>query len=212
MKYLLILFTLFSISLHAETPLETSASQENNETNLTKVYIPTFYKDYKWDVGLIGGMTFDGAQIDDERYSIGAGLHIAYHLNDSVSLHGEGIGFFTTLAPKSEWEETKSSLFVGSVAYDFSAERTYSLFVKAGIGYEILDRYHVEEQNNAVSLMGFGFRYMFTERISGYVEGRWKMRLNNISEPDNGLVGTVGIDYHFGLDDKKAKLIAEAAK
>ncbi len=212
MKFIFIFFTFFAITLNAAEPAAKDTSSANNETNPTKTYVPTFYKDYKWDVGLIGGMTFDGAQIDDERYGVGAGLHVAYHLNDVLSLHGEGINLFTALASDSRYEETTSSLYIGSVQYDFSAERTYSLYAKAGLGYEMLDRYNYETQKNTVSLMGFGFRYMFSEHISGYVEGRWKMRLNDISEPDNSLVGTIGIDYHFGLDDKKAKLIAERSK
>ncbi len=220
MKYLLILVTLFSISLHAETPLETSASQENNEANLTKIYIPTHYKDYTWDVGVIGGLTFDGAQIDYTRYTLGAGVHAAYHLNDAISFHGEYVNYFKTIAA-SKYEDdakktvedvTTTSIMALSAAYDFSSERSYSLFAKAGLGYEVKDSDNQQEPKAPVSLMGFGFRYMFTRHISGYVEGRWKMRLKDMDQPDNSLIGTVGVDYHFGLDNEKAQLIAEADK
>ena len=222
MKHIVIFCTFFYISLQAATPVDTNASQENNETGLTKIHIPTFYKDYKWDVGVTGGLTFDGTQVDIQRYSILAGVHGAYHLNDAVSFHGEYFRSLATIAgsqyssdQKEIFEDLQIDTVAVSVAYDFSAERTYSLFVKAGLGYEMLEAgFDTTDgaEKNTISLMGFGFRYMFTERISGYVEGRWKMRLNNMSEPDNALMGNIGFDYHFGLDDKKAQLIAEADK
>ena len=199
-------------------PVDNNTTQQNSEANLTKIHIPTFYKDYKWDVGFIGGLTFDGTQVDINRYSIVAGIHGAYHINDAVSVHGEYFHSLYTVPSgsysaeqKKIFEDTEIDTVVVSAAYDFSAERTYSLFAKAGLGYEQLTL-GFDSQKNTISLMGFGFRYMFTERISGYVEGRWKMRLNNISEPDNALMGNIGFDYHFGLDDEKAQLIAEADK
>ncbi len=222
MKHIFILFTFFYISLQAATPADSNVTQQNSEGNLTKTHIPTFYKDYKWDVGLTGGLTFDGTQVDIQRYSILAGVHGAYHINDAVSVHGEYFRSFATIASsqysseqKEIFEDLQIDTVAVSVAYDFSAERTYSLFAKAGLGYEMLEAgFDTTDgaEKNAISLIGFGFRYMFTERISGYVEGRWRMRLSNISEPDNSLIGNIGFDYHFGLDDEKAQLIAEADK
>ena len=217
MRYLF-LVTFFYAFLHAATPADLNVIQKNDETNMTKIYIPTYYKDFKWDVGVIGGLTFDGTQIDYQRYTLGLGLHVAYHYNESVSFHGEYIDYFKTIAGSqynSDQAEivdtlTTTNIAALSVAYDFSADRTYSLFAKGGLGYEFKDDSDAQEPKAAVSLLGFGFRYMFTERMSGYLEGRWKMRLSNISEPDNSLIGTIGLDYHFGLSDEKAKLIAEA--
>ena len=220
MKHIVILFTFLYISLQAATPVESNTTQQNSETNLTKIYIPTHYKDYTWDVGIIGGLTFDGTQIDYTRYTLGTGVHAAYHLNDAVSFHGEYVKYFKTIASskydaaskKIVENATPTNIMALSVAYDFSAERSYSLFAKAGLGYEFKDDQDAQEPKAPVSLLGFGFRYMFTRHISGYAEGRWKMRLKDMDEPDNSLIGTVGIDYHFGLDNDKAKLIDEADK
>ena len=189
-----------------------------HDVNLTKIEVPIVYKDYMWDIGVIGGLTFDGIQIDYKRYTIGGGVHAAYHLNDTVSFHGEYVRYFKSFADskynsdakKIVEEYTPTNIVALSVAYDFTADRSYSLFVKGGFGYEFKENKEAANAKAAVSLLGLGFRYMFTDHISGYLEGRWKMRLTNISETDNSLIGTVGLDYHFGLSDEKAKLIAEA--
>ena len=219
MRYLF-LITIFYTFLYAETPTDINISKDNVESNMSKIYIPTYYKDFKWDVGVTGGMTFDGTQIDYERYTLGLGIHVAYHYNESVSFHGEYVDYFKTIAgsqysskeKKIVESYTTTNIAAISVAYDFSADRTYSLFAKGGLGYEFKDNSDAQEPRAAVSLLGFGFRYMFTERVSGYLEGRWKMRLSNISNPDNSLIGTVGIDYHFMLSDEKAQLILDADK
>ena len=169
------------------------------------------YADFDWDMGLVGGLIYDGIQIDDKRASIGAGVYIGYHLNNYVSFHGEGIGFFTSYAPKIEWEETRSNMYLGSAQYDFTADRPFSLFVKAGLGYEVLDRYNVATQHNIISMMGLGLRYMFTNRVSAYIEGRWKYKLKSLTddfvEIDNSLMGTIGIGYHFGISEEKSQLL-----
>lgn len=197
----------------------TQDSNLSEEANLTKTEIPIFYKDYAWDIGVIGGLTFDGAQIDYQRYTLGAGLKMAYHYNESITFHGEYVKYFKSFVPSKYGDkksyvdkETRTNIVAASVAYDFSADRPYSLFAKAGLGYEFKDDADAVEQKSAVSLMGFGFRYMFTDYVSAYLEGRWKMRLNDISQPDSSLIGTVGVDYHFGLSDEKKKLIKEANK
>jgi len=215
LRSLLLLWILIHTTLVAVEPHDVNTSQEEN---LTKVEIPVFYKDYDWDIGIIGGLTFDGTQIDYTRYTLGTGIHVAYHYDDAVSFHGEYVKYFKSFVPSKYdsngkeivQELTTTNIMAASVAYDFSADRTYSLFAKAGLGYEIKDDPNAIEQKSPVSLMGFGFRYMFSEHISGYVEGRWKMRLSNISEPDNSLIGTVGLDYHFGLSDEKKKLMEDA--
>ncbi|WP_373032841.1 hypothetical protein, partial [Sulfurovum sp.] len=51
-----------------------------------------------------------------------------------------------------------------------------------------------------------------TDSFSAYVEGRWKYVLVNRDTPDNSLIGTVGLDYHFGLSDEKSKLVDDVEK
>jgi len=204
LKNILIVFALFYASLQAAMAADTALSK-NSETNSSeKTVIPGFYKDYKWDVGVIGAMTFDGKQTEARRLTMGAGLHVAYHLNESVTVHGEIVDYFKTFTNDEATKDATNRMYVASVAYDFSAERTYSLFAKAGLGYEQQNKYD-EQIDSPISLMGFGFRYMFTDRVGAYVEGRWKYVLVNRDYPDNSLVGTIGVDYHFGLSDEKTK-------
>ena len=140
MRSLLLLFVLIYTTLVAAETLDINASQEEN---LTKIEIPVFYKDYRWDIGLIGGLTFDGTQIDYTRYTVGTGVHAAYHYNESVSFHGEYVKYFKSFAPSKYdsagkeivQELTTTNIMAASVAYDFSADRTYSLFAKAGLGF-----------------------------------------------------------------------------
>ena len=146
MKYLVFIFTVFAMTLQAATPQDTNLTKDNSETNLTKIYIPTFYKDYKWDVGLISGLTFDGKQVDIQRFSFLAGIHGAYHINDFVSIHGAYLHALATVPSgsyspeqKDIFEDTDIDTVAISAAFDFSAERTYSLFAKAGLGYEHLN-------------------------------------------------------------------------
>ena len=90
MKNILIVFTLFYISVQAAMATDVTMSKKTSETNSSeKIVIPIFYKDYKWDVGLIGGLSMDGVQTEAQRFSVGAGIHVAYHLNESVTFHGE---------------------------------------------------------------------------------------------------------------------------
>ena len=221
MKNVLLIFTLFYTSLYAATATDTNTTVEPKpekvftlaqlqEVNASsKVYVPLFYKDYSWDVGIIGGMTFDGTQTEPKRFTMGTGIHLGYHLNESVTLHGEIVEYYKTFTSDEATKDATNRMYVASAAYDFSADRTYSLYAKAGLGYEQQSKYD-QTIDSPISLMGFGFRYMFTDQISGYVEGRWKYVLVNTDTPDNSLVGTIGLDYHFGLSDKKSKLIEEA--
>ena len=218
MRHLIMVLLLIGTYVQAASMVDTDNSTQSSEANLSKIDIPLYYKDYDWDIGIIGGMTFDGTQIDYTRYTFGTGLHAAYHLNESITFHGEYVKYFKSFVPskydsngkKIVEKATTTNIAAASVAFDFSADRPYSLFAKAGLGYEFKDDPDALEPKSAVSLMGFGFRYMFTDEISGYLEGRWKMRLTNISEPDNSLIGTVGVDYHFGLSNEKKKLVEEA--
>lgn len=185
--------------------LQLATAAENLETKSSeKIVVPVFYKDYKWDVGVIGAMTMDGMQTEAKRFTIGAGLHLAYHLNESVSVHGEIVDYFKTFTKDEATKDATNRMYVASAAYDFSADRVYSLFAKAGFGYEQQNKYD-QQIDSPISLMGFGFRYMFTDRVSAYVEGRWKYVLTNTDYPDNSLIGTIGVDYHFGLSDEKSK-------
>ena len=217
LKHVLITFLLLCTSLLAATtdtnitvqpPVEKvfTLQQLQDVNAMTKAYAPLFYKDYSWDVGIIGGATFDGTQTEAKRTTIGMGVHLGYHLNESVTFHGEYIELFKTFTSDEATKDATNRLMALSVAYDFSADRTYSLYAKGGLGYEMQSKYN-QDIDNPVSLLGFGFRYMFTDHVSGYVEGRWKFVLVNTAYPDNSLVGTVGLDYHFGLSDKKSRLI-----
>ena len=212
MKNILIIFTLFYASLQVAIAADVNVPAGNNEINSSeKIVIPVFYKDYKWDVGLIGALTMDGMQTEAKRFTMGAGIHAAYHLNESVSFHGEIVDYFKTFTSDEATEDATNRMYVASAAYDFSADRTYSLFAKAGLGYEQQNKYD-QQVDSPISLMGFGFRYMFGDAWSGYVEGRWKYVLVNRDTPDNSLIGTIGLDYHFGLSKEKSKLIAEAER
>ena len=223
MQKLLTILILTCTSLFVATAAETNTTVEPkpekvftidqlHEVNASrKVYAPLFYKDYDWDVGIIGAMTMDGTQTEAKRFTMGTGIHLGYHLNESVTLHGEIVEYYKTFTSDEATKDATNRMYVASAAYDFSADRTYSLFAKAGLGYEQQSKYETT-YDSPIALMGFGFRYMFTDRISGYVEGRWKFVLVNTETPDNSLVGTVGLDYHFGLSDKKSKLIDEAEK
>lgn len=212
MKKILVIFTLFYALLQAAMAADVTTSKENKETKSSeKIVIPIFYKDYSWDVGLVGGMTMDGTQTEAKRFTIGAGIHAAYHLNESVSFHGEFVDYFKTFTSDEATKDATNRMYAVSAAYDFSADRTYSLYAKGGFGYEQQNKYD-KQVDSPISLMGFGFRYMLTDSLSTYVEGRWKYVLVNRDYPDNSLIGTVGVDYHFGLSEKKSKLIEEAAR
>ncbi len=184
---------------------------DNTETNLSKINIPLFYKDYKWDIGVVGGLTMDGAQAQNYYFNMGAGLHLGYHLTEYVSLHGEVMEFFKSVTKDESLKDDTNRLYALSAAFDFSADRTYSLYAKGGLGYE--QRY-LQSNNvyNAVSLLGFGFRYMLTDSISATVEGRWKKVLDTGGPTDNSLLGTIGLDYHFGLSKEKSILLRETKK
>ena len=197
----------------AEPPVEEiyTLEQLQDVNASTKVHAPLFYRDFNWDVGIIGGMTMDGTQTEAKRFTMGAGIHLGYHLNESVTLHGEVVDYFKTFTSDEATKDATNRMYAASVAYDFSADRTYSLFAKAGLGYEQQIKYN-KKVDSPISLMGFGFRYMFTDRISGYVEGRWKFVLVNTAYPDNSLVGTIGLDYHFGLSDEKSHLVDASDK
>ena len=196
LKNILVIFTFVFASVQAAMAADVSAPDSSDITENS-----FFYKDYSWDVGVIGGLTFDGVQTEAKRTSVGAGIHAAYHLNESVTFHGEIIDYFTTITSDEATKDATNIIYAASVAYDFSAERTYSLFAKAGFGYEQQSKYD-QQIDSPISLMGFGFRYMFGDAWSGYVEGRWKYVLVNRDYPDNSLIGTIGVDYHFGLSDK----------
>ena len=212
MKNILIVFTLVFTSLQVAMAADVTTSKENSETNSSeKIVIPVFYKDYSWDVGVIGAISMDGVQTEAKRFSMGAGVHVAYHINESVTVHGEIVDYFKTFTSDEATKDATNRMYVASAAYDFSADRTYSLFAKAGLGYEQQNKYN-KQVDSPISLMGFGFRYMFTDHISGYVEGRWKYVLVNTDYPDNSLIGTIGLDYHFGLSAEKSKLVDDAKK
>ena len=212
MKNILVIFTLFYALLQAAMAADTSTSKENNETKSSeKIVIPIFYKDYSWDVGLVGGMTMDGTQTEAKRFTMGAGIHAAYHLNESISFHGEFVDYFKTFTSDGDTKDATNRMYAVSAAYDFSADRTYSLYAKGGFGYEQQNKYN-QQIDSPISLMGFGFRYMFGDQWSGYVEGRWKYVLVNTDYPDNSLIGTIGLDYHFGLSEEKSKLLEDAER
>jgi len=213
LRYILSLFFIYLSVLQAEQkPVEIYRLNQLQDVNASaKVHAPVFYRDYDWDFGLIGGMTMDGTQTEAKRFTMGIGLHGAYHYNESVTFHGEYVEYFKTFTNDEATKDATNRIMALSAAFDFSADRTYSLFAKGGLGYEMQSKYgqHID---SPISLMGFGFRYMFTDQVSGYVEGRWKFVLVNTETPDNSLIGTVGLDYHFGLSDTKTKLIADTKK
>jgi len=173
---------------------DAAVSKENSEKESSKkIDIPVFYKYYKWDIGFVGCLVFDGFQTEAKRTSLGLGIHAAYHLNESVTFHGEFVDYFKTFTSDEATEDATNRMYVASAAYDFSADRTYSLFAKAGLGYEQQNKYD-QQVDSPISLMGFGFRYMLVDSLSGYVEGRWQYVLVNTDYPDNSLIGTVGLD------------------
>lgn len=222
MKNVFIIFTFLCTSLLAATAdtnvtvepqveeVYTLAQLQDVNTS-TKVHAPLFYKDFDWDVGLVGGLVIDGTQTEAKHNTLGTGIHLGYHLNEFVTFHGEVVDYFKTFTKDEALQDATNRMYVASVAFDFSADRPYSLFAKAGLGYEQQSKYD-QNIDSPISLMGFGFRYLFTDRISGYVEGRWKFVLVNTETPDNSLVGTVGLDYHFGLSDEKSHLVDASDK
>lgn len=188
-----------------------TASDTTDASRSEKIVFPVSFKDYKWDVGVISAMTMDGMQTEAKRFTLGIGLHLAYHFDESISLHAEIADYFKAFTSEEAAKDATNRMFVTSAAYDFSPERSYSLFAKAGLGYEQQIKYDTQV-DSPISLMGFGFRYLFTDRVSAYVEGRWKYVLVNRETPDNSLIGSIGVDYHFGLSDEKSGLIEDAKK
>lgn len=172
----------------------------------TEVEVPLYYGDYKWDLGLIAGITDDGRHIDARRQSVGFGLHAAYHITPGFTVHGEYTNLFKTYADIELNRKIKQQFGAISFAYDFTPEYLFSIYAKAGLGYESLTIYKVT-QKHPTGLLGFGLRFKLANRVNAFMEGRLRMRLTDMSEPDTGLVGTVGIDYHFGLSDQKKELI-----
>ena len=152
------------------------------------------YQDYKWDIGLVGSIIGDGFS-GDKRVPTGLGLHGAYHINNNISVHAEYIEFVTVLFENDGTNNQNTDrTFSASVAYDFSPERVYSLYAKGGLGYEGLSNDN-DTASDVIFLMGAGGRYIFTDHIGAYVEGRWKYGFN---ESGNSLMGVVGVDYSFG--------------
>ena len=202
-RYLL-LSSLLLLSLDAK-PVKSAAELQAVDAN-TKVEVPLYYADYKWYVGIVGGLTYDGVQVDAKRMSLGLGLNAGYHITSGFTVQGEYADYFKTYADDKANENIRTQIAALNVAYDFTPEKSYGLFVKAGIGYEHLDIYR-ENQKHPVSLIGLGLRFKVANHISTYIQTRWRMRLTNMSEPDNGLIAAWGFDYHFGLTDKKNHLI-----
>jgi len=167
--------------------------------------LPKVYRDYTWDVGAVGGLGFEGMHTDTRRVTLGMGIRGGYHLTDTVGLSLEYMNFFKSFQADSNADETKSQLLIGSIMYDFSSERSYSLYAIASLGYEQLDKLGTT-YNNPIGLAGFGFRYLFTDDWSVNIEGRFRMRLKDISSDtgDSGLVGTLGVNYHFGLSEEQS--------
>ena len=189
--FFLILITLTVLTAASAEPLSKSSSSVEPEM---------YYKDYKWNIGLLGGMTFDGQQTKAAYSAMGAGLHLGYHLTEFVTLDAEAVNYFTTLSSDHNLSKTTNSMYALSAVFDFSAERTYSLYAKGGFGYETQHRNN-DHVDNYISMFGFGFRYMLSDALSAKVEGRWKSVLADSGYTDNSLVGTIGLDYHFGLVD-----------
>ena len=173
-------------------PFQSLLAEQSNVTTSQKD--DAVYQDYKWDLGIVGGMVAEGFS-GDLRFPTGLGIHGAYHLNDSVTFHGEYIELFTVFGKKDDHKQDKDSdrIIAASVAYDFSADRFYSLYVKGGIGYEALSN-EKESVSDFVTLIGIGGRYVFSEHVGGYIEGRWKYGFN---QSGNSIIGTLGVDYLF---------------
>lgn len=180
--------------LLASTLQVVSASETVEPTGEANAKEHAAYQDYKWDIGLVGSMIADGLS-GDKRLPTELGLHGAYHWTNNVSIHAEYLETLTVIAENDNTNNTNTDRIVAaSVAYDFSPERVYSLYAKAGLGYEGLSNDN-ENKSDVVTLIGAGGRYMFTDNIGGYVEGRWKYGFN---ESGNALMGVAGIDYSFG--------------
>ena len=208
-KYFLV-SSLFLLSLNAESIAIVINSDELRVVDANKsVEVPLYYADFKWDVGIVGGSTYDGVQIDAKRASLGLGLNVGYHITPGFTVEGEYVNYFKTYAEFDQDEDITTQIAAISVAYDFTPENNFGLFVKAGLGYEQLEIYD-ETHKHPVSLIGLGCRFKVTNYISTYLQGRWRIRLTDISEPDNGLVGTWGWDYHFGVSDEKSRLMKMA--
>ncbi len=197
---IVVIFTLIFASVQAAMAADVTAPNNSNEAGSTeKAVIPHVYKDYSWDIGVIGGMTFDGIQTDAKRTTIGAGIKGHYHLTEYVGLGLEYMNFFKSFSSDNTAKKINSQMFLGSVTFDFTPERTYSLYAIANLGYERLYKEVTGVQNNPVLLAGFGFRYLFADSWSANLEGRMKIRLRDMSgdNGDWGLVGTLGLNYHF---------------
>ena len=135
-------------------------------------------------------------------------------MTEYVGLGLEYINFFKSFSSDNVVEETDSQLVLGSVTFDFSADRPYSLYAIGSLGYERLNKEVTGIQDNPIALAGFGFRYMLADSWTANLEGRMKIRLRDMTgeNGDLGLLGTVGINYHFGLSSEKSKLVEEAEK
>ena len=172
----------------------TAFAGEIETSDSNKTTKPVSYQDYNWDIGLVGGMIFDGFS-GDKRYPMSLGLHGAYHISNSVSVHAEYLEVLTVMS-KDDNNKAKDTdrTIVASISYDFSPERSYSLYAKGGIGYEALSN-DDDSASDFITVLGAGYRYIFTNHVGGYVEGRWKYGFN---ESGNSLMGVIGIDYSFG--------------
>jgi len=210
-RYLLIgSLSLLSLDARSVEIVKSTTELKMVDAN-TEVEVPLYYADYKWDVGLVGGLTYDGVQVDAKRNSLGLGLNVGYHITPGFTVQGEYVDYFKTYADNKVNEKIRTRIAALNVAYDFTPEKSYAIFVKAGIGYEHLDIYK-ENQKHPVSLLGLGLRFKVANHVSTYIQARWRMRLSNISEPDNGLVAAWGLDYHFWLTDEKSDLIKQVNK
>lgn len=202
--FLVLLFSATLLQASDSQQVLTSEELQGVEKNTT-AELDLHYADFDWDVGLVGGLTYDGVQIDAKRTTIGLGLNLGYHITPGFTVQGEYVDYFKSFADHTEDKDIRTKMAALSLAYDFTPEDNFSLFVKAGIGYEALDIYQTN-QHHPISLIGLGFRFKLANRVSTYLQGRWRMRLSDISQPDNGLVATWGLDYHFGLSDEKNDL------
>ena len=208
-KYFL-MSSLLVFSLKAESVAIVMNSDELKAVDANKsVEVPLYYADFKWDVGIVGGLTFDGRQEDAKRNVLGLGLNIGYHITPGFTVQGEYVNYFKTFAEFKVNENIRFQNTALSLAYDFTPEHNFGLFVKAGVGYEKIGIYK-EKQKHPISLIGLGFRFKIANYVSTYLQGRWRMRLSNISQPDNGLIATWGVDYHFGVSDEKSHLMKMA--
>ena len=204
-SYFLILIFSFALLQASDSQNVLTLEELQGVSKNTRAEPDLRYGDFDWDVGLMGGLTYDGVQIDAKRVTLGLGLNIGYHIKPGFTVQGEYGDYFKSYAEYEVNRDIRTQIAALSLAYDFTPEKSYGLFVKAGIGYESLDIYK-SNQHHPVSLTGLGLRLRLANRISTYLQARWRMRLSNISEPDNGLVATWGLDYHFGLSNEKSHL------